>query len=809
MSKRDYWIMFLVASCVSAALTSPSAADWPHQGTPVSVAASDQITPVILDMGDGEVIIAWIDRRNDSGDIYAQRLNSYGVPLWTENGVPVCTQDSLQLSVGIVSDGAGGAILAWDDNRSGEWDIYAQRIDGDGTPLWTADGVVVSQADSTQMSPVIAADAAGGAIIAWRDTRADTTDIYAQRVDESGVPLWTADGESVCIAPGYQFEPEIAPDGAGGAIIVWNDYRNGSFSDLYAQRVDADGNMLWTHNGEPLAIESGSQYKTSIAPDGEGGAVFAWEDSRGARSLIYGQKFDDTGTALWTVNGIALGSVIAGDDSTQMNPVALPDGEGGAFVFWQDFWEDILPDDHYDIYGQRVSAAGALSWLEGSRFGKAIATGAFDKSYPAVVEDGLGGVIITWQDERDMNFDVYVQRVDELGLIKWEAQGVPLCTAGGNQSGAVIVSDGVGGAIVAWHDDRGGAYDIYAQRVTRQGHWGYPAPAITSVSDIPADQGGQVWLTFDASRLDVWQNPQIIQYSVWRNIPLTQAAMMAGGVVLSSPADATPDMTGKAVYMTQEAAWELVAGTSALQFPEYAVSIKTLRDSTSADPATEYYFVTAAGFGLADHWESQVVSGYSVDNLAPCAPSAVSAQYISEDLWMHWNPNPEDDLLHYFIYRGASESFVPSEANRIGCVTDTSYVDNTTGGLEHYYKISAVDVHENESPFSLLTPDMVAGTPPGSGPTYDNVLFQNSPNPFSRSTKIVFSLESAAHVRLEVFDAMGRLVRTVVNEVRSPMVYTESWDGRDNSGRRLAAGTYFYRLEIPGWKEVRKMSLVK
>jgi hypothetical protein len=90
--------------------------------------------------------------------------------------------------ISIASDGAGGAIAAWWDGRSGtNYDIYAQRVKASGVVPWTAGGIVVSAGPTDQQFPTIAADGAGGAIVAWHDYRNGNGDIYAQRIEKHGV----------------------------------------------------------------------------------------------------------------------------------------------------------------------------------------------------------------------------------------------------------------------------------------------------------------------------------------------------------------------------------------------------------------------------------------------------------------------------------------------------------------------------------------------------------------------------------------------------------------------------------------------
>ena len=106
---------------------------------------------------------------------------------WVQDGVALCTATGGQYYPTIVSDGAGGAIVTWYDYRSGNADIYAQRVNSSGTVQWTANGVAISTATNSQDTPTIVSDGAGGAIITWRDYRSGTNrDIYAQKVESLG-----------------------------------------------------------------------------------------------------------------------------------------------------------------------------------------------------------------------------------------------------------------------------------------------------------------------------------------------------------------------------------------------------------------------------------------------------------------------------------------------------------------------------------------------------------------------------------------------------------------------------------------------
>lgn len=153
---------------------------------------------------------------------------------WAADGVELCSEAANQRYPRIAHDGAGGAIIAWWDRRDGNQDIYARRIDSDGTPLWEADGVPVCTAASDQYNQRLVSNGAGGAIITWEDDRDGNWDIYAQMVDSFGNRQWENvpgsgdyNGIPVCTAADDQKNPRLTTDGEGGAIITWQDYRSG------------------------------------------------------------------------------------------------------------------------------------------------------------------------------------------------------------------------------------------------------------------------------------------------------------------------------------------------------------------------------------------------------------------------------------------------------------------------------------------------------------------------------------------------------------------------------------------------------
>jgi len=378
---------------------------------------------------------------------------------WQPNGVPVCTEPSGQFGPHLVSDGAGGAIIAWWDGRAGfDYPIYAQRVNAGGAPKWTGNGVALSA--SAGDDPAIASDGAGGAIVAWAGAR-------AQRVNASGVPQWTVNGVALSTTATGKAALSIVSDGAGGAIVAWLNFQSGSW-DVYAQRVNASGTPQWPDTAVAICAVADQPfpYPSGIDSDGAGGAIVTWDGA-------YAQRVNASGAPQWTANGIALST--AGGSNVSI----VSDGAGGAIVAWEDYRSGS------DIYAQRVDAAGDRQWAND---GVAVCAAVGNQFSPTIGSDGAGGAIVTWEDGRGgFYLDIYSQRVNASGAPQWTSDGVVVCTAANDQYDPMIVSDGAGGAIVTWEDDRSG-YDIYAQHVTG------PLNAVAIVSFDAAETDGVVTL---------------------------------------------------------------------------------------------------------------------------------------------------------------------------------------------------------------------------------------------------------------------------------------------------------------------------
>jgi hypothetical protein len=807
-------------SCTIATLlaaTSPALAAWPNQPTAnlrVCSAAGEQSWPTIVSDGAGGAFITWQDLRNGiSYDIYAQHVLASGAadPAWPADGRALCTATNNQLNPLITTDGAGGAIVTWYDIRSGaNYDVYAQHVLASGAvdAAWPVDGRAVCTAINLQVVTAIIPDGAGGAIIAWQDLRGGANyDIYAQHVLASGAvdPAWPLDGRALCTATGAQYTPMMATDGSAGAIVTWFDQRAGT-NDIYAQHVLASGAVdpAWPLDGRALCTAALQQSLPVIVSDGAGGAVVAWQDNRGGASVdIYAQHVLASGVAdpAWPLDGRALCTATG----TQDAPAIATDGAGGAIVTWQD-----QRSGTSDIYAQHVLASGVAdaAWPAD---GLALCAAANSQNFPMIVPDGAGGAIVTWHDGRSGTLDIYAQHALASGTVDpaWPVDGRALSTATNTQTNPAITADGAGGAIVTWYDFRGGvASDIYAQRVESFGYLGNPEPAIASVRDVTGDNGGQVKVTWNASYLDALPYATIDSYWVLRSVPARAAnrAVAAGARWIEpgvEPLAGAPAFL-RAGVLGSNYAWELVASQAAFHVGSYSVVAPTTTDSMASGNPRTAFMVMARTAGGAKWWFSAPDSGYSVDNVPPVVPAPFTGQYAAGVAHLHWNPNLEPDLAGYRVYRGSNAGFVPGAANLIASPPDTGYTD--VAGNAFVYKLTAVDIHDNESAIATLLPAGTLAVEGGTGALMF-ALAAPEPNPAASGTTLRFALPRAGVAHLAIYDAAGRVVRVLLDGPQPAGDRAVPWNLRDAAGRTVGAGLYFARLTSGEGTRVRKLAV--
>jgi hypothetical protein len=322
-----------------------------------------------------------------------------------------------------------------------------------------------------------------------------------------------------------------------------------------------------------------------------------------------------------------------------------------------------------------------------------------------------------------------------------------------------------------------------------------PQPAITSILDIPGDEGGRVRVTFTRSTHDQPNAyPSIGQYEIYRRISGSPAVV--GEIAAAPDRDRQPLLED----------WDFVTSAPAHGEAVYNVVVGTLADSTVTNGMHWSVFMVRATTNSAyQFYDSAPDSGYSLDNTPPPAPTTFSVAYGDPDgTVLTWARSNARDLLGYKVFR-TTAGIAPTDRDLVTVTRNTEWTD-IVKDVNVRYQIASVDSAGNES--DRIGPDKESGN--GAALPTRLALHQNTPNPFNPTTAIRYDVPApGGRVTLSVYDVHGRLVHSLVDQAEPAGTRAVNWDGRNNAGTRVASGTYFCRIESAGTVLTRKMTLLE
>jgi len=207
-------------------------------------------------------------------------------------------------------------------------------------------------------------------------------------------------------------------------------------------------------------VGSADQSVPSISMDAAGNFVIVWYDFRNANWDIYYQRYSDAGTVL----GVNTKVNDDTQDASQEHPSISMDATGNFVIVWDD-----NRNNNNDIYYQRYTSTGGALGVNTKVNDDA---GSDFQMYPSISMDAAGNFVVGWQDYRNTNWDIYIQRFTSTGSTLEANTKVNDDIDSIHQKLPSISTDGVGNFIIVWQDNRHGQYnpDIFAQRYFSNGN---------------------------------------------------------------------------------------------------------------------------------------------------------------------------------------------------------------------------------------------------------------------------------------------------------------------------------------------------
>lgn len=438
-----------------------------NEPTPVLVGDNIYWNRCASTTADGGMIYIWSDGHRGSRDIYAQRVNAQGAQVWT-NPLLLAGGPYYETNPVITKTSDNHYIIAYTVYQGGSnVKIKAQKFSANGVLIWQNDGIMVCNNEQDFYQYEIVADAAGGAYIIWKEMRANQIDIFAQRVNGSGIIQWAENGVPLGDQSGSESPFTAVSDGSGGFVILMQ-VNYASQSTLSLKRVNPNGWVAWNQ-----ILVTGSVYVSqtlNLTPRIDDFFIVSWHQNYTDCIKLKAQKVSLTGNIMWSSPALVVdGSTQAPQNQFPTNSKLVVSGNGVIFV-----WETGSLEN---IYAQKMDFNGNLLWNSDN---VAVCTADGLQCNLRLTSDNNGGCVIAWEDDRLYNpfqRSVYVQYLDSNGLMVWPQNGILLY---GN---AMWSHDPLprflgNNVFIAWMDNRTGSYSVYYQILSPQGMHQLPVEGI-------------------------------------------------------------------------------------------------------------------------------------------------------------------------------------------------------------------------------------------------------------------------------------------------------------------------------------------
>lgn len=697
-----------------------------------------------------------------------------------------------------------GFVAVWEDKRAGLTDIYFQRFDRYGYAVGANRRLTDDTTATIQRQPTISIDYSGSYQSVWLDYRTGTfplgPQVFGQRLNSAGDTVGVNKRLTTEPPDSLKAAPDVALTPGGAGLIVWEDYRNRNW-DIYAQRIDNSGQLVGSNFKINDDLTAAQQHAPRVAASPDGWFVVTWYDNRWSNDDIFVQRLDGSGNKL----GANLKVNSDAGSSRQAFPDVAADGVGYFTVVWTD-WRNGTYPNNADIYARKFDTllVAVAADVKANRDGS-----LRTQKDPSIAADRLGNVGIVWSDSGATSFDISGQMIDVDGKVR-EANFRANSQTDSSQILPDIALDGRK-RYVCWSDYRNGNWDIYASIVLYNdpnlvasptsvsfsmltggslpdptavviNHTGYNrlkyrATSSASWLTVTPDSGMTVdtlLLTVTDSTLDIGTHTAYVRLA-----DLTNNDSSASIPVVFRKSDPVWDTLQLGSLQISEGQ---SGGVSIfLHSPD---SLDTIRLSVKANTQGVVSLDSAT---VDSQLVGMILADFSVDSISGVA----NLLFVTDSLSAL---APGERLLGRIWVTGVSTGYTEIVDNGESAVITVAGKHRVPAFLPGEVQVDeATDV---ESPEDSPVPATYA-------------LGQNYPNPFNGLTVISFDIPVSDRTVVDVFNILGQQVSTLLDAKISVGHHTVQWDGRDEQGRDLPSGVYFYRLRSGVATFVRKMVYLK
>ncbi len=800
---------------------------------------SSHQSPAIGATGWGKSIVAWTDLREYNWDIYMQSLDNDGNLISGNIQVNDDISTTPQHEPDVALSPEGWFVIAWYDRRNGNDDIYIQKFDSSGAMVGSNIKVNSDNSLARQKFPSVAIGGNGVVYVVWTDWRNGTypanSDIFGQRFDSD---LNRLEGNiEINRDNNYnsQRDPQVASDRMGNVCVVWSD---STFSGWNArgQMIEFTGNFRDNNFAVNLDL-NGDQLMPDVALDGYN-LYMTWSDNRNGDFDTYGRvtQYNDP-TLIANPRRIDI-TRDKNDPPDQPIMVTLTNAGYGELNYRMrplQSWLNLSSD----------------SGMTTDSFVVTIDTDSLDYG----MHQGQIQLIDLAGNDSSTIIPVIVTVTGPMLSFAPEALLFNALIEMGSPSEQNIIINNIGSGSLNWSLSSNESWITFDQSSGSSGDM------ISVGCDLTSLSSGDYIGYLIATDVDAINSPESLEVllTVISNIPFISASvdnlfinLSPGGPVTDSilisnlgggelnwrsyhqeswmtlsvdsgqsgdylPYTIESDGLTTGYYIDSIIITDTVAYNNPLSIPvdlllrsADSIIITPVMVETGSEFQSEFYL--QAGQVLTDgvlifNYDNRFIS---VDSFSSPLSGELSG-YVSTTIDSQTNQlrvqlSSDSDGV------GTGRHFV---GDLYGTANDSvggqTIFDPFYGEASFFLKNAVGEVFPPEVSIGPIDISISTGIEDEEDiliPTFFS-LDQNWPNPFNSTTVINYSIPRQGYVRIELFNILGQTVKLLVDDWLLPGQYSISWNGRNQNGRDMASGIYFYRLTSDQSSSVRKMVLLK
>ncbi len=605
-------------------------------------------------------------------------------------------------------------------------------------------------------------DGNGGAFLFWQDTKPNASaNVFFLHFDNDGNVSFRADGKSVSTAPGEKKNPIVAGNNSHTAVVLWNDYSSANRGALYGQLVKSNGKLVWNDSGMKISKGQNTLVNCGVALDQKNTSYFTYIEKSDAAPTEYYLKLQivsETGATKFLNDGL----LISKSFSAKNNSTVFPDEKGGCFVLWGENENKI-----YQIHAQYVDERGKLLWKE------VVDVSGHSTSitgyHALLAKPGL--LYVYWQN-LGKNKTISHQFLTSSGKTLLEERRKIVTKQKGNQVNPQAVLAGDSTIMLSWVKDLNGRKNIYIQKFKANGNPVWNSEGI-SVAKTKDDQFGQAIVSGE-------KNVVILAWLDQTN------------------QSQKPTVFAQKISSKKELLWN-DEGTPVAVDKNSDKSYLSLFSDQKGGVIVLFKDKRKEGTGI---YGQRLFSAKTLVSQI----TDFAAKVVSDSVQLSWTVTNESDLFTYKIEKmnekdaveNVWQSVASVYSSSVGKTNEYTATEPLDDAGTVYFRLSQIG-RDGKKNFSAI--EKITFAPATAD---ENYVVQNSPNPFSGKTTIVFHLTNPSEVKIEIFNSRVEKI----NEI----LLTDTQAGKNKfvfDGSALTPGIYFYRFTSGDFVDVKKMVVTK